>query len=91
MSTQLFVEDLLLKSWRIPIRQIGYEVGRKGIKDAEIIPSKEQEFAKAVPLGRGLHEALLRDKNCAQKDRWPLRKSPFREQPLSRRRILQEE
>ena len=28
----------LLKSWRIRIRQIGYEIGRKGLKDAEIIP-----------------------------------------------------
>jgi len=28
----------LLKSWRIRIRQIGYEVGRRGIKDDEIIP-----------------------------------------------------
>ena len=28
----------LLKSWRIRIRQIGYEVGRMGIKDDEIIP-----------------------------------------------------
>lgn len=28
----------LLRVWRIPIRQIGYEVGRKGMKDHEIIP-----------------------------------------------------
>lgn len=28
----------LLRSWRIPIRQIGYEIGRKGMKDHEIIP-----------------------------------------------------
>ncbi len=28
----------LLKSWRIPIRQIGYEVGRKGMQDDEILP-----------------------------------------------------
>jgi hypothetical protein len=28
----------LLKSWRIRIRQIGYEIGRKGLKDPEIIP-----------------------------------------------------
>ena len=27
----------LLRGWRIPIRQIGYEVGRKGMKDDEII------------------------------------------------------
>jgi hypothetical protein len=28
----------LLLNWRVPIRQIGYEVGRKGMKDDEIIP-----------------------------------------------------
>lgn len=28
----------LLRSWRIPVRQIGYEVGRRGMKDDEIIP-----------------------------------------------------
>jgi hypothetical protein len=28
----------LLNSWRIPVRQIGYETGRKGMKDREIIP-----------------------------------------------------
>ena len=27
-----------LQSWRISIRQIGYDVGRKGMKDDEIIP-----------------------------------------------------
>jgi hypothetical protein len=27
----------LLRSWRIPIRQIGYDIGRKGVKDEEII------------------------------------------------------
>jgi hypothetical protein len=27
----------LLNSWRIPVRQVGYEVGRKGMKDREII------------------------------------------------------
>jgi hypothetical protein len=28
----------LLRSWRIPVRQIGYDIGRKGLKDREIIP-----------------------------------------------------
>jgi hypothetical protein len=28
----------LLRSWRIRVRQIGYEVGRAGMKDEEIIP-----------------------------------------------------
>ncbi len=27
----------LLQSWRIPIRQIGFDVGRKGMRDDEII------------------------------------------------------
>ena len=28
----------LLLNWRVPIRQIGVEIGRKGLKDREIIP-----------------------------------------------------
>ena len=28
----------LLRGWRVPIRQIGYEVGGKGMPDEEIIP-----------------------------------------------------
>jgi hypothetical protein len=28
----------LLRSWRIPVHQIGYDIGRKGLKDKEIIP-----------------------------------------------------
>lgn len=28
----------LLRSWRIPVRQIGHEVGRQGMKDEEIVP-----------------------------------------------------
>jgi hypothetical protein len=28
----------LLRSWRIPVRQIGCDIGRKGLKDNEIIP-----------------------------------------------------
>lgn len=31
-----------LKSWRVSVRQIGYEVGRKGMKDREIIPFLHQ-------------------------------------------------
>ncbi len=27
----------LLRSWRIPVRQIGHDVGRKGMKDREIL------------------------------------------------------
>lgn len=26
----------LLRGWRVPLRQIGYEVGRKGMQDDEI-------------------------------------------------------
>ncbi len=32
----------LLRSWRIAVRQIGYEVGRKGMKDRDIIPFLHQ-------------------------------------------------
>lgn len=32
------VQRSLLKSWRIPIRHIGYDIGRKGMKDEAIIP-----------------------------------------------------
>ncbi|MBI5566003.1 MAG: hypothetical protein HY870_14000 [Chloroflexi bacterium] len=28
----------LLKSWRCPVRHIGYDLGRKGLQDDEIIP-----------------------------------------------------
>src|SRR5262245_39772570 len=28
----------LLRSWRVSVRQVGYDIGRKGIKDPEIIP-----------------------------------------------------
>jgi hypothetical protein len=31
-------QRLLLQSWKIHIRQIGYEIGKKGMKDPEIIP-----------------------------------------------------
>jgi hypothetical protein len=28
----------LLRGWRMPLRQIGYEIGRKGMQDEEILP-----------------------------------------------------
>lgn len=28
----------LLRSWRIPVRQVGHEVGRSGTRDAAIVP-----------------------------------------------------
>ena len=31
-----------LKSWRVSVRQIGYEIGLKGMKDREIIPFLHQ-------------------------------------------------
>jgi len=27
----------LLAGWRVPVRQIGHDIGRKGLKDGEII------------------------------------------------------
>ena len=32
------IQRQLLQDWGIPIRHIGYEIGRKGMKDHEIIP-----------------------------------------------------
>jgi hypothetical protein len=32
------VQRGLLKSWRVPIRHFGYDIGRKGMKDESIIP-----------------------------------------------------
>ena len=31
-------QRVLLRSWRIRVRQMGHEVGRQGMKDDEIIP-----------------------------------------------------
>lgn len=28
----------MVRSWRIPVRQIGFDIGHKGLKDNEIIP-----------------------------------------------------
>lgn len=32
------IQRQLLQDWHVPIRHIGYETGRKGMKDDEIIP-----------------------------------------------------
>jgi len=32
------IQRQLLQDWHIPVRHIGYELGRKGMKDDEIIP-----------------------------------------------------
>lgn len=31
-------QRLLLKSWHVPVRHMGYEIGQKGMKDGEITP-----------------------------------------------------
>lgn len=31
-------QRVLLQKWRVPFRQIGYETGRSGMKDDEIVP-----------------------------------------------------
>lgn len=35
-------QRLLLQKWRVSIHQIGHDVGRKGLKDKEIIPLLQQ-------------------------------------------------
>lgn len=32
------IQRQLLRGWHIPVRHIGYDVGRKGMKDDEVIP-----------------------------------------------------
>jgi len=32
------IQRQLLRDWHIPVHHIGYEMGRKGMKDEEIIP-----------------------------------------------------
>jgi hypothetical protein len=32
------IQRRLLRSWRVPVRHVGYDTGRKGMKDDEIIP-----------------------------------------------------
>lgn len=32
------IQRQLLQNWHIPVRHIGYEIGRKGMKDDEIVP-----------------------------------------------------
>ena len=34
----VFEQREVLRRWRIPFRQIGYELSRKGIKDPQVIP-----------------------------------------------------
>ncbi len=44
----------LLHSWRIAIHQIGYDVGRKGMQDDEIIPLLHQLRRPTFPRPRFL-------------------------------------
>jgi hypothetical protein len=34
----VFEQREILRRWRLPFRQIGYELSRKGVKDPQIIP-----------------------------------------------------
>ena len=43
----------LLRSWRIKVRQIGYEIGRRGMKDEEII-SLLHQIGQVIFLTRDL-------------------------------------
>lgn len=39
LDENIIVEErLVLRSWRVPVRHIGYDIGRRGIQDEEIIP-----------------------------------------------------
>jgi hypothetical protein len=50
----------LLRSWRIPSRQIGDEVGRLGMKDDEVIPMLQQLTRPTFfTRDRGLFESHL--------------------------------
>jgi len=51
----------ILQSWRVPIRQIGYDIGRKGIDDDEIIPMLHK-FRRATFFTRdfGFYDRNLR-------------------------------
>jgi hypothetical protein len=31
-------ERLVLRSWRVPLRHVGHDIGRRGIQDEEIVP-----------------------------------------------------
>ena len=49
-----------LRSWRIPVRQIGYDAGRKGLQDDEIIPFlRGLRRPTFVSLDQGFYERSL--------------------------------
>jgi hypothetical protein len=54
-------QRLLLSGWRVPFRQIGYEIGNQGMEDEEIIPlllalSRPTLF----PMDRDFYDPALR-------------------------------
>ncbi len=56
----------LLRSWRIPVRQIGVELGRKGMADEEILPflltlSKPTFFTRDLGFANA---ELCHDRRC---------------------------
>ena len=56
----------LLRSWRIPVRQIGVELGRKGMADEEILPfllklSKPTFFTRDLGFASG---EFCHDRRC---------------------------
>ncbi len=52
----------LLRSWRMPVRQIGYDIGRKGMQDDEIIPFlRRLRRPTFFTLDLGFHSRNLSD------------------------------
>ena len=50
----------LLRGWRVPLRQIGYEVGRKGMQDEEILPFlRHRRRTTFFTLGQGFYRRHL--------------------------------
>ena len=43
-----------LRSWRIPVRQIGVDIGRKGFQDEEIVPFLHHQVGQPSSPGIGV-------------------------------------
>ena len=45
-----------LRSWRIPVRQIGHDIARKGLQGKRLLALKCRSFATTTrrPIGRGV-------------------------------------
>jgi hypothetical protein len=55
----------LLRGWRVPLRQIGYEVGRKGMQDEEIRPFvRHRRRTTFFTLDLGFYQRQLRHGRC---------------------------